>query len=77
MLPFHPPALRRDPPPDEAKSLTFDLLILVLTAILITASLCFFAGNGSTTGDDSREQTPKQSIENAKPYAPAHPGRTW
>ena len=77
MLPFHPPALRRVPPPDEVKSLTFDLLLLVLTAILITASLWFFAGNGSTTGEDAHEQTRKQRIENAKPYAPAHPGRTW
>ena len=52
--------------------LAFDLVVLVVTAILITASVWGVAGNGSADGHD---RAARQGVETARTHAPAHPGR--
>ena len=74
MLSFYPPALRRDAARHGPKSLAFDLGVLVLTAVLIAASMWFVVGNASTAGNASREEAWKQSSGHAKWQAPFHPG---
>jgi hypothetical protein len=77
MLAFLPPALRREPPPNRAKSFPFDLCVPVLVAVLLTASLWFFAGNGPTTGGAPREQAQGRNVQDPKPQAPIPPGRAY
>ena len=72
MLFFHPPTLRRDAARHGVKSLAFDIVVLVLAAALIAASLWSVAGHGSAKGLDP---SASKGVEAARPYVPAYPIR--
>ena len=74
MLLFDAPAPSRDAARLGVKSLAFDLVVLVLAAVLIVASVWTVAGNEPANG---RDPSASKGVEEARPYGPAHLSRAW